>query len=95
MIRSEEGTVIDKLGEQSKKAFSPTYISCEPDSNVTLERESHRAKQYSPTRSTDEGMQIDDSDTQLTNAKSPMNASSESLSNMTVARDRHLAKHRE
>jgi hypothetical protein len=38
--------------------------SFEPDSNVTVERDSHCKKQFLPSLSTDEGMQMHESEKQ-------------------------------
>jgi hypothetical protein len=61
----------------------------EPDSNVTVERDWHKEKQYLPRRSTDEGMQIDESDEQFKNADSSIDESLEPDSNVTAERDLH------
>jgi hypothetical protein len=55
---------IDESDEQDKKADSSIDESFEPDSNVTVERDSHPEKQLLPSFSTEEGMQIDESDEQ-------------------------------
>jgi hypothetical protein len=55
---------IDERDEQSKNTSSSINESREPDSNVTVERDSQPAKAISPRVSTAEGMQIDKSDEQ-------------------------------
>jgi hypothetical protein len=58
--------------------------SREPDSNVTLERATHRMKHCSPRTSTDDGMQIDESDEQSKNAPDPTRESFEPDSNLKL-----------
>jgi hypothetical protein len=53
---------IDETDEQFQNADSANDESLEPDSIVTVERELHPSKQFSPSISTEEGMQIDESD---------------------------------
>jgi hypothetical protein len=58
MGRREEGTQIDKLGEQLQNANGSTYESRDSDSNATVARAQQSRKQDTPSRSRDEGMQI-------------------------------------
>jgi hypothetical protein len=74
---------IDESDEQKKNARSLIDESCEPDSNVTVEREWHMEKQCPPSFSTEEGMQIDESDVQHMNAASPIEQSPEPDSKIT------------
>jgi hypothetical protein len=80
---------IDESDEQYRNADSSMDESLEPDSNVTVERESHSEKQVLPRLSTDEGMQIDESDEQFQNEDSSMDDSLEPDSNVTVERESH------
>jgi hypothetical protein len=66
--------------------------SLEPDSNVTVERDAHFAKQCLPIRSTVEGMQIDVSDEQFENAEWSIHESFGPDSNATVDREEQLPK---
>jgi hypothetical protein len=63
--------------------------SLEPDSKVTVKRDAHPEKHFSPSVSTEEGMQIDESEKQLRNAYSSMDDSLDPDSNVTPERDRH------
>jgi hypothetical protein len=58
--------------------------SREPDSNRTIERESHALKQFSHSRLTDDGMKIDESEAQHKNASLSITKSPEPLSNLTL-----------
>jgi hypothetical protein len=80
---------IDESDEQPRNARSSIDKSLEPDSNVTVERDSHRVKQCLPRLLTEEGMQIDESDEQFRNADSSIDESLELDSNVTVERDLH------
>jgi hypothetical protein len=53
---------MDESDEQQQNAFSSIDDSFEPDSNVTVERDSHSEKDSFPSFSTEEGIQIDESD---------------------------------
>jgi hypothetical protein len=64
VVSSEEGHQIDESDEHSENANRPTHESVEPDSNVTVERDGHRAKDSLPRVLTEEGRQIDKSDEQ-------------------------------
>jgi hypothetical protein len=75
---------IDDSLEQFKNADVFIRESFEPDSNETVEREEHEAKQDLPIVSTVEGMQIDDSNEQYANVKPPIDESTEPLSNTTL-----------
>jgi hypothetical protein len=66
--------------------------SLEPDSNMTIDRDSHPVKQLSSIVSTGDGIQIADSDAQWENANSPMEESLEPDSNVTVESDSHPMK---
>jgi hypothetical protein len=55
---------IDESDEQKENADSAIDESFEPDSNVTIERDSHPKKQDLPSILTEEGMKIDESDEQ-------------------------------
>jgi hypothetical protein len=66
---------IDESDEQSENAHSGRDESREPDSNVTIERDSHPRKQSLPSISTDEGLKIDESDEQSENAHSGIDES--------------------
>jgi hypothetical protein len=87
------GIQIDESDEQSENVDFPIEESREPDSNVTVERDLHRAKHCLPSVSTEKGMQIDESDEQFENVDSPIDESREPDSNVTVERDLHPAKH--
>jgi hypothetical protein len=78
---------IDESDEQYENADPSIDDSLEPDSNVTVERDSHTQKHPLPSFSTDEGMQIDESDEQCENDSSPIDESIEPDSNVTVERD--------
>jgi hypothetical protein len=84
---------IDKSDEQLPNAFAPICETFEPDSNVTIERDSHLEKQYLESSLTDEGMEIDASETQFKNAFSSIEDSLQPDSNATVERDLQPAKH--
>jgi hypothetical protein len=66
---------IDESDEQPRNAESAIDESFEPDSNVTLERDSHSQKHLSPSISTEEGMIIDESDEEEANANSAIDES--------------------
>jgi hypothetical protein len=74
---------IDESDEQYENEDSSIDESLEPDSNVTVERDSHREKHCLPSFSTDEGMQIDESDEQYENADSSIEQRRESDSKIT------------
>jgi hypothetical protein len=59
-----EGRQIDESDGQLQKAKWATDESREPDSNVTVARDSHPEKPYSPSVSTEEGIEIVASDLQ-------------------------------
>jgi hypothetical protein len=77
----------DESDEHSQNANSAIDESWEPDSNVTVERDPHSKKQFSPVLSIEEGMQIDESDEHVQNADSAIDESWEPDSNVTVKRD--------
>jgi hypothetical protein len=64
----------------------------EGDSNVTVERDAHRQKQYSSIAMTDDGREIDDSDEQSWNAQALIHRSLEGRPKVIVERDRHSEK---
>jgi hypothetical protein len=66
----EAGIQIDLSKEQKEKAPSSIRRSVDPDSNVTVERNSHQLKQDLGRMSTDAGMTIDSSDEQYEKASS-------------------------
>jgi hypothetical protein len=78
---------IDESDEQPWKADLPIDETLQPDSNVTIERDSHPAKQAVRRFSTDEGMQIDESDEQLWKADAPIHETLQPDSNVTAERD--------
>jgi hypothetical protein len=78
---------IDESDEQHRNADSSIDESLAPDSNVTVERDSHSLKHQLLSCSTEEGMQIDESDEQKRNADSAIDESREPDSNVTVERD--------
>jgi hypothetical protein len=80
---------IDESDEQPENADGSIDESCEPNSNVTVERDSHRKKHCLPSFPTDAGMQIDESDEQERNARASIDESLEPDSNVTVERDLH------
>jgi hypothetical protein len=53
---------IEESDEHSQNARASMDESFEPDSNVTVERDSQSEKHSSPSCSTEEGMHIDESD---------------------------------
>jgi hypothetical protein len=55
---------IDESDEHSQNADSSIDESFEPDSNATLERDSHSEKHSLPICLTEEGMKTDESDEQ-------------------------------
>jgi hypothetical protein len=59
---------IDESEEQSANAAFSMQESRQPGSKVTVERDSHRKKHFSQSRSLEEGKEIDKSDGQLANA---------------------------
>jgi hypothetical protein len=59
----------------------------DPDSNVTLSRHQHPAKQYAQSFSTDEGMQMDKSDEHRQKAYGPIIERLDPGSNVTVESD--------
>jgi hypothetical protein len=83
---------IDESDEHPENTSGSIDESLEPDSNVTVERDSHAEKQLLESLSTEAGMQIDESE-QSQNADSSINKSLEPDSNVAVERDRHPPKH--
>jgi hypothetical protein len=75
---------IDESDEHRENAPFPIHDSRDPDSNVTVEREEHPQKQYSPTFVTDAGMQIDEIDKQSENASRSMHETLQPDSNLTL-----------
>jgi hypothetical protein len=55
---------IDESDAQNPKAKLPIHETLQPDSIVTMQRDSHAKKHFVQRISTDEGMQIDESDEQ-------------------------------
>jgi hypothetical protein len=80
---------IDESDEHSENAQSGRIDSFDAGSNVTRERDAHRAKQDLPSFSREAGMQIDTSEEQLRNASNSMHVILESDSKVTRARDEH------
>jgi hypothetical protein len=74
---------IDESDEHLQNADSSICESREPDSNVTVERDSHPEKHSLSSFSTEEGMQIDESDEQTENADSSIDESLEPDSKST------------
>jgi hypothetical protein len=58
---TEHGIQISEIGQAAKRLLSRRK-SRESGSNVTVEREEHSAKQFSPIVSTEEGIRIDKSE---------------------------------
>jgi hypothetical protein len=83
---------IDESDEQLRNADPSIDERFEPDSNVTVERDSHPQKEPLPSVSTEEGMQIDESDEHLRNADSSIDDSRAPDSNVTVEREFHPSK---
>jgi hypothetical protein len=77
----------DESDEQDRNTAASRDESCDWDSKVTLERDSHPMKHSWPSRLTEKGRQIDETDEHLRNADSSMEASLESDSNVTVERE--------
>jgi hypothetical protein len=78
---------IDESDEHPENADSSIDESLEPDSNVTVERDSHPQKHLKSSLSTEDGMQIDESDGQYKNEDSAIDESLEPNSNVIVERD--------
>jgi hypothetical protein len=91
-FRRPGGRQIVESDEQPEKACSPIDESAAPDSNATVERESHIKKQAVQSFSTEDGMRIDASD-EHANAESSIDKTWELDSNVTIQRERHPWKH--
>jgi hypothetical protein len=82
--RTVAGMQIDGIDEQHANACRSMRESLAPDSNVTLESDTHLWKQPWQSTSSDDGMQIDESDEQAKNADLSIRKSLEPDSNVTL-----------
>jgi hypothetical protein len=83
IVSIDAGRQTDRSDEHTANANSPTVNSREPDSNLNVERPSHRLKQRVQIISTDEGIQIVRSDEQAANAELPSDETCQTDSNVT------------
>jgi hypothetical protein len=83
---TDEGMQSRKSDVHPEKTEIPIRDSRDPDSNVTIERHSHPAKQKSSSNSTDAGMQIDEIDKHPQNAHSARREIRDGESNTTDVR---------
>jgi hypothetical protein len=85
---------IDERDEHLENANLSTDDSLEPDSNMTVERDSDSAKEKAPSSSIEEGTLIDETDAQCEKADWSIDERFEPDSNVTAERLRHGQKHR-
>jgi hypothetical protein len=80
---TEEGMKSDESDLHSENANPSIDESREPDSKLTVERDSQPEKQDEPSRSTEEAMQIDERKVP-SNADAPINLTFDALAKITL-----------